>query len=107
MTEDFRRVFLPYCLQKLDDGRYIVLNRLYKPLGVMTSDWIKYEDHPSACKIKGLTAKRASLISHRGLPDLESIHLYADGSIPTDSKENMNGYSQRLAALAKLTVESK
>ncbi len=107
MSEDLRRVFLPYCLQQLADGRYIILNRLYKPLGIATSEWVTYADHPSACFIQGLTAKEAALISHRGLPGLDSMHLYGDGSIPTDSKENMEKYSQRLAVLASLKIGPK
>jgi hypothetical protein len=30
---DFRAMFFPYCLQKQKDGRYVVLNREYKPVG--------------------------------------------------------------------------
>jgi hypothetical protein len=34
---------LPYCLEVLKDGRLIVLNRGYKPLGVKTDLWVDYE----------------------------------------------------------------
>ena len=33
---DFRSVFMPYCLRKQKDGRYVVLNREYKPVGFFT-----------------------------------------------------------------------
>jgi hypothetical protein len=105
IEEDFRRVFLPYCLQKLKDGRYIVLNRLYKPLGVASSAWVSYEEHASVFKLLGMTAKKAAAMSHRGLDDVECIHFYADASIPTDSPEKMAAYAQRLRVLAALRIE--
>ncbi|MBS1170586.1 MAG: hypothetical protein H6R01_1504 [Burkholderiaceae bacterium] len=104
---DFRRVFLPYCLQRLSDGRYIVLNRLYKPLGIQSSEWIEYDSHPTATHIDGLTAAKIKRLSHRGSDDAGTIHLYGDGSIPTDSKAHWDSYSQRLKLLAELGVGAK
>ena len=60
---DFRSVNLPYCLKKQPDGKYVVLNREYKPIGFKTKDWVGYEQYPVAVKIKGLTAKVAAKIS--------------------------------------------
>lgn len=97
-----RRVFMPYCLQRLKDGRYIVLNRLYKPLGVASRDWVDYESHPSAMQISGLTATRIPKLSWKGESDAECIYLYNDGCIPTDSAEHWDAYSKRLKLLAEL-----
>lgn len=40
---DFRASYLPYCLIRQADGRYAVVNRRYKPLGYITSDWVDYQ----------------------------------------------------------------
>jgi hypothetical protein len=101
---EFRAVFLPYCLKKLPDGRYVVLNRRYKPLGFTTKGHVIYEDYPIAVRFKGLTAKVAAKISCRGDTNLDEIHLYHDGSIPTSCAANMQAYLSKLAVLAKLSV---
>lgn len=100
----FRHVYLPYCLQQLKDGRYIVLNRKYKPLGINSSDWVDYDSHPTAQHLKGLTAAKAKQISARGYDKLDVIHLYNDGCIPTANAENWAAYSKRLSILAELTL---
>ena len=99
---DFRSAHLPYCLQMQKDGRYVVLNREYKPIGFTTTDWVDYEKYPVAVKIKGLTAKKAEKVSYKGSGDLDNIYLYNDGCVPTKSTKNMQAYLKRLEALAKL-----
>jgi hypothetical protein len=106
-TYDSRQIFLPYCLDRLTDGRYIVLNRFYKPLGIASSEWVVYEEHPSVCVLKGLTELRAQKMSWRGESDLERIYFYNDGCVPTDSAENWKAYSARLDVFSKLTVDVK
>jgi hypothetical protein len=103
--KDFRSVHLPYCLTRQKDGRYVVLNREYKPLGFQTKDFVKYEEYPVAVKIKGLTPVRAAKISYKGSLDLDNIFLYNDGCIPTRSTAFMKAYLDRLAILAKLNFE--
>jgi hypothetical protein len=54
-NRDFRRINLPYCIDKLDVALphwsrlrphiWLPLNRLYKPLGIASRDWVDYEDH--------------------------------------------------------------
>ena len=56
--QDFRAVFMPYCIERQPDGRYVVLNRAYKPLGFFTSDYIRYSDHPVAVGLR-ITPKTA------------------------------------------------
>jgi hypothetical protein len=58
--EDFRAVFLPYCLQKQSDGRYAILNRRYKPVGLTLKEFVKYEDYPVCVELKGLGASNSS-----------------------------------------------
>lgn len=40
------RPFLPYYLHKADDQNFIWVNRDYKPLGIITEEWIDYMDFP-------------------------------------------------------------
>lgn len=103
---DFHRAFLPYCLDRQEDGRWVVLNRDYKPLGMLTRDFVRYEEHPVAAYLGGLTASSLKHLDDRdNLPD--RIYLYDDGSIPTLSKEAWEKYSKKLEILAKLTVSTE
>ena len=102
---DFRAVFLPYCLDKQADGRYAVLNREYKPIGFCVTEHVIYDQHPVLAKLKGLTAKKAALLSAKGDPDLKRIYLYNDRCIPTRSKAGMEAYLSKLEILAKLKID--
>jgi len=93
---DFRSVFMPYCLRKQDDGRYVVLNREYKPVGFFTRDFVKYEEHPVAVKLQGIGPATAEKLSWKGDTNTEEIFLYNDGCIPTDGAENMKKYLAKL-----------
>jgi hypothetical protein len=96
---------MPYCIQKQADGKFVVLNRDYKPVGFNTSKGISYKEYPIIHKVKGLTPEIAAKISHENDPGLNSIYLYHDGSVPTDSDENMEEYEKRLKLLNQLEVE--
>ncbi|WP_416046711.1 hypothetical protein [Cupriavidus basilensis] len=102
---DIRSTFLPYCVERQPDGRYAVLNREYKPVGFWTNAYVTYADYPILVKIKGLTPKRASLISHDESSNTDLIFLYDDGCVPTESAAHMNAYLKRLAVLAKLEID--
>ncbi len=41
MDDDVRKIHLPYYLQKLDDGRFVILNRIYKPLGFQSRNEVR------------------------------------------------------------------
>lgn len=103
LPADARLIYLPYVLERLEDGRYVVLNRRYKPLGTTTMGFVEYAPH--AVRLKGLGATTAAKLSWSGSADLDKIWLYSDGCVPTDSAANWDAYQQRLAALAKLRVE--
>jgi len=102
---DFRSVFLPYCLDKQSDGRYVVLNREYKPIGFKTTENIEYEDYPICVELKGITSTTAAKLSYKGDPNTDRIYLYNDGCVPTKSAEHMKSYLKRLEILAKLKVD--
>lgn len=98
---ELRSTHFPYCIKRIADGRYIPLNRNYKPLGIQSSDWVTYETDPSATAI-AITAAAARNISWAGSEDLDTIYLYNDGCIPTESAAHMSAYLKRLDVLMKL-----
>ena len=104
MEQEFRRVFFPYCLTRLEDGRYVVLNRDYKPLGFLTSEWVEYTEYPVCVKLKGLGAAKARRLSCDGSEKLDRIYLYKDGCVPTRSPAAMESYMKKLQLLATLRV---
>lgn len=100
---DFRAVFFPYCLSREKDGRYVVLNREYKPVGFFTRTFVTYEEHPVLVKLK-ITKAIAKKLSGKGEDDVEKIFLYSDATNPVRSKANMSAYLAKLELLAKLRV---
>lgn len=102
---DFRSVFMPYCIRKQSDGRYVVLNRAYKPVGFATSDFVKYEEHPVAVHLEGIGPATAAKLSWSGDKNTDEIFLYNDGCIPTSSAGNMNQYLSKLQILAGLKIK--
>jgi hypothetical protein len=99
------RYEMPYCIERNKEGNYVVLNRDYKPLGFNVREWSKYSEYPILHKLKGLTPEIAAQISHERKPDNTYIYLYDDGTVPTDSEENMKNYMERLELLMQLFVE--
>lgn len=105
MTNPIGRTLLPYCLERLSDGRYLALNRNYKPVGWQGSEWVDYEASPGAFKLREpLTAEDAIDISYCCDDDLQRIYLYNDGTEPFASAENWDSYSARLERLMKLVM---
>lgn len=103
---EFRALFLPYCLDQQSDGRYAVLNRNYKPVGLAVEEWVNYADHPGCCVyLPGLTPGMAVQLSARGRSNLQRIYLYNDGCVPTQGTEQWDAYQERLRLLAGLAVE--
>ena len=103
--DDYRAVFMPYCLHKQEDGRYAVLNREYKPVGFNTSDWINYDDYPVCVNIKDLESSTAKRLSCSGSEDTDDIFLYNDGCNPVKDEDYMADYLEKLELLAKMQVE--
>jgi len=96
----FQDLFLPYCLQQQEDGRYAVLNRAYKPVGFFTQDHIEYGNYPILVALR-IRSKTASRLSWNQDGNTSSIFLY-DGGSPTRSKVKMKSYLERLELLARL-----
>lgn len=90
------RIFLPYQLQKLENGYWIYLNRLYKPLGMNTREHVIYETHPSAFRFA------------KNNPRLDFLYpgnyFYRDGCKPFSSKQNTDAYFEKLQKIQKFLV---
>lgn len=102
--QDFRAVFMPYCLQKQPDCRYAVLNREYKPVGFYTTDWIDYAKHPVLVRLKGLTKAKAAKLSVDVEVNVDLLYLYDDETNPVKNSANMRAYLEKLEMLASLGV---
>ncbi|WP_298574991.1 hypothetical protein [uncultured Luteimonas sp.] len=101
-TEEFRRVFLPYCIERVEGHGHVVLNRLYKPLGMRTEAHVDYAPH--AVRFAALSPTQAELLSHARSQDTDRIHLYADASAPTKSQADWDAYQGRLQILAAMEI---
>jgi len=98
---DFRSVFLPYCLRKQSDGKYVVLNREYIPVGFFTHEALQL---PVAVYLEGIGPATAAKLSYRGDKNQDEIYLYNDGCVPTNSDSDMKSYLAKLEILAKKQV---
>jgi hypothetical protein len=104
-VSEFRQVFLIYCLDLLPDGRYVALNRRYKPVGMYSTEWVKYEDFPVCFKFKrALTQRQIAALSYKGDTTAQRIYFYNDGCAPTASTANWNAYADRLHRLAAYKI---
>lgn len=102
--DEVSAIHLPYCIKRLEDRRYIVLNRNYKPVGFTTREHLDYASYPVAVRLEGLNQLVASKLFHCGSTSLDEIWLYDDGSIPTRSSENMDAYLERLKIFAEMKI---
>lgn len=96
-VREFREVFLIYCLDLLPNGTYAALNRHYKPVGLLSTEWVNYEEFPVCFKFKrALSAKQIAALSYKGDPSPKRIYFYNDGCVPTASAANWAAYAERL-----------
>jgi hypothetical protein len=98
-TEEFRRVALPYSLVRCKDGRWLVLNRLYKPVGCTGPVFVDYNTCPGI-RLR-LTKAQLRRISDSELPSgsLAQVWLYNDANAPRPRTPHRAAYAERLMAL--------
>ena len=101
---DFRTMFFPYCLQKQKDGRYVVLNREYKPVGFKPHGFIRYGDYPVCIEIQGIGPDTARKLSYNGSLNTDEIFLYNDECNPIKDVKYMVVYLKKLELLAKKEI---
>jgi len=102
---DFRSIYMPYCLKLQEDGAYTVLNREYKPVEFNTRKYVTYSEYPVTTKFKGIGPGTATKLSYTGSDDVKFIYLYNECD-PTSSSANMAAYLKKLETLAKLQAKT-
>ena len=106
MSTEIGRFLLPMRLERLDDGRYIALNRYYKPVGSFSRERVSYETSTSAFRFaRQITEQDAINLSFRGESDLNAIVLYDETTNPHRSPDLWLAYMRRLDYLANLLCD--
>ncbi|MGV1867953.1 MULTISPECIES: hypothetical protein [unclassified Rhizobium] len=101
-TYSFRQLMLPYCIEDLEDGWFLFLNRRYKPIGQMNDEWVDYQQHPSKVIIKKLTSAKARSIGLNRLE--EKYYLYNDATNPERDDANWRRYEAMLQKISALLI---
>lgn len=100
---------LPYCIQKTHDGKWLVLNRNYKPLGVVSKDWVDYDNHPDRVALdhRSVAAlKRVAVYEIEDQPDDPGIlYFYKDGQGIADTNADWTTYAKVLQVLGRAKVK--
>jgi hypothetical protein len=96
--EELYRAFLPYIIRQEKDGTYLLLNRHFKPVGMVPrpGDWVDYATSTQRFRVRGLTPEIAAKISVKGDPDTGWIVLYHDGCRPQDSDKHRRALLRRV-----------
>ncbi|MCD4820754.1 MAG: hypothetical protein K8R11_01465 [Methanococcoides sp.] len=100
--ENVRAVYFPYCIEKQEDGSWVLLNRNYKPVGFNTGDFIRYEEYPVSMKLKGIGPATLKKLSDKNEDIEDRVYLYNDSCVPTSSAQAMSSYLKKLEVLLKL-----
>lgn len=95
-----RWVHWPYCLERVAEGRYVLLNRRYKPLGDPGTAFV--DDYSPWAFDLDLTPEQAGQMSFEHDQGTSRVYFYNDGTIPTDTRAFMSAYRQRLAVLKQI-----
>ncbi len=102
----FRFDGLPYCLYRCADGRWLVIARSYKPVGVTSSEWVDY-DTCDGIRLH-LTPKQLEAlggINDNKNPDARlRVSLYNDATNPQE-KQHRAAYFAKLAILIEARAE--
>lgn len=107
-VSNVRAVYFPYCLERQEDGSWVILNRNYKPVGFNTDDHIEYENYPVAMKQRISEATLRKLSFRGGADEVDAaikrgrVYLYNDGTVPTHDAASMQAYLKRVEILLKL-----
>lgn len=89
---------LPYCLRRLAPNQYIILNRNYKTIGTMSTDWQDYAAVGPVISLK-ITTALAVKLSCKKSADLDHVHLYSGWNI-SENVKGWNEYCKRLKLLS-------
>lgn len=95
----FMRTRLPYLLLRKSDGKFLVLDRRYEPIG----EPIKFERFGKA-KMRKLSCHDDKQYNYFINQEELKIFFYSDSCHPAVSKANMKSYMDKLAILALLNT---
>lgn len=88
------RSWLPYEVSENGENIQILVNRRYKPVGKMGTDWVNYDEFPHL--EVHLQSAELDAIAHR---PTSSGYLYNDGCMPWSSRKDAERYLERLRKL--------
>jgi hypothetical protein len=101
---DVRHFMFPYGMVKDPDGSWTLINRRYKPLGVISRNWVDWDDPRHKFKLAGLKTATLAKLDYRGEGLADEIYFYDDGCIPTTTAKNMESYLAKLKILMGLKI---
>lgn len=101
-----QRVFFPYCLKRLEDGRYAVLNQRHQPLGKHDPLETEYDLSTVAIRLE-ITPEDAQKLSWQSSNELQTIYLYPEGGRLAEGGEHWATYAERLRVLSRLHVVTR
>jgi len=100
---------LPYCIQATADGKWLVLNRNYKPVGTTSKDWVDYDSHPDRVALDGRTLAALRRVAVNVIPaepgDPEVIYFYDDSSMPTEGDAHWASYAKAISVLMNARIK--
>lgn len=92
---------MPYCLARQPDGRWVALNRGYKPVG-MFRDHVGCDRTANGFYLDGRSERKLRSLDDSGAhPD--RVFLYTDESAPASAR-SWKGYSRKLEILSSLKI---
>lgn len=89
------RALLPYALERVSEGQYVIVGRDYTPVGMTEDKWVRYADFPNLHVPLSLEA--VSRLREDG-------YLYNDGCPPWNSREDCQAYLRHLEKLIDLVT---
>lgn len=105
----FSHTQLPYCLQKTTDGKWLALNRRYKPIGTTNLDWVDYNTHPNRLKIDEKVIGEITQLAPCAHPDMPDepgiIYLFAGDPTPFTSDLDWARYTKLLKLVAAASTD--
>jgi len=96
-----RQAMFPYALNRNPDKTWTLVNRKYKPVGVITTDWAEYDDPRHKVTAK-LTQAKLKKLDIDGIGEGDMIYLYNDATNLEQGGSNLKSYLDKLAILITL-----
>lgn len=99
---DFICRYLPYRLHERRDGRWLMLGRHYKPLGILSSGHFDYESDELNYCVVDIPAQNIEALRRLNALDRygrKGTYLYGPGLIPWKSKDHWAIYEHRLLSV--------